>query len=98
MDKVELKGCLRSQSLITIGTKKSQPSTFQTSLQSQQLPLINFQEELMIISDLNHIESVESSQIIGGHYKRGKYRDKDRDKDRYKDRYKGKYKYKYYDC
>ena len=52
----------------------------------------------MIISDLNHIESVESSQIIGGHYKRGKYRDKDRDKDRYKDRYKGKYKYKYYDC
>ncbi|WP_180966658.1 hypothetical protein [Fischerella thermalis] len=31
----------------------------------------------MMISDLNHIESVESSQIIGGHWKgyygRGKY-------------------------
>jgi hypothetical protein len=43
----------------------------------------------MIISDLNHIESVESSQIIGGHYKGY------RDKDRYY--YKDKHKYRYYD-
>ncbi|BAZ68775.1 hypothetical protein NIES4106_35410 [Fischerella sp. NIES-4106] len=35
----------------------------------------------MIISDLQHIESVESNQIIGGYHKKGKYRDK------------GKYKY-----
>ncbi|WP_180974757.1 hypothetical protein [Fischerella thermalis] len=49
----------------------------------------------MIISDLNHIESVDSSQIIGGHYKKYKYRDyKYRDKDKYD--YKGKYRDKYY--
>jgi hypothetical protein len=41
----------------------------------------------MIISDLNHIESVESSQIIGGQDKKGK----DRDKDKYKC-------YRCYDC
>ncbi|WP_016866233.1 MULTISPECIES: hypothetical protein [Fischerella] len=47
----------------------------------------------MIVSDLNHIESVDSSQIIGGQNKKGKGKDKDEDK------YKKKYKcYKCYDC
>jgi hypothetical protein len=49
----------------------------------------------MIISDLNHIESVESSQIIGGQDKKGQDRDRDRDKDRDKDKYKC---YRCYDC
>ncbi|KOP23679.1 hypothetical protein AMR41_24390 [Hapalosiphon sp. MRB220] len=56
-------------------------------MKSQQLALINFQEKLMIISDLNHIESVESSHLIGGYSKN----DKDRDKDKYKC-------YRCYDC
>ncbi|MFB2770580.1 hypothetical protein ACE1AT_15000 [Pelatocladus sp. BLCC-F211] len=43
----------------------------------------------MIISDLNHIESVESSQIIGGRDDKGK--DRDKDKDKYKC-------YRCYDC
>ncbi|WP_337884575.1 hypothetical protein [Fischerella thermalis] len=43
----------------------------------------------MIISDLNHIESTDSSQIIGGHWKKYKYRD-------YKYDYKGKYRDKHY--
>ncbi len=47
----------------------------------------------MIIFDLNHIESVDSSQIFGGQDK--KFKDKDKDEDKYKKKYKC---YKCYDC